>query len=231
MNPSGFKLMTLPQRRHLLVKSKTFGADPLVDAVLTVTEDGSESMAASKYEGAKMLWLSNVKRNYLDAALIATDDVDDVSKTLDIPAEVVSVYRDFFFDVKGFNRLSKLALIEDYDAEGKDLLVWALASGTVFLKWRLGETVSINPIEGLKELFSLSIYKAKEAAFSSSGSATSAEAHKWSSSATSLARLLKMYLLDSGAAKKDIELALSSIAPNFGSFANLDSLDDLDPLS
>lgn len=218
--------MTFPQRRHLLVKAKTFGTDPLVDAVLTKNEDGSESMAASKYEAAKMLWLSPLKRNYVDAALIATEDLKEISETLDLPHDIVTVYRDFFFNVAGFNRLSKLALIEEYDADGKDLLVWALASGLVFIRWRLGEAVTLNPIEGLKDLFSLSMWKAKEAAFSSSGSSASSEAQKWMSQAVTISRLLKMYLLDSGAAKKDIELALSSIAPNFGSFANLDTQDD-----
>ena len=219
--------MPFPHARHLLVKDKVLGKDPLVDAVLTKETDGSESMAASRYEGAKLLFLSAVKRNYLDAALIATDDLQDVSTTLDIPVDIVSTYRDFFFNVKGMNRLSKLDIIEQYDPEGKDLLVWAMASGTVFLKWRLGETVSINPIEGLKELFSLSVYKSKEAMFSASGSATSTEAHKWASISMSLARLLKMYLLDSGAARKDIELALGQLTPSFGSFAGLD---DNDPL-
>lgn len=214
--------MTFPHHRHLLVKDSTTGKDPLVDAVLAKTEDGSESMAASKYEGAKMLWLSPVKRNYLDAALIATDDLTDVSSTLDIPLDVVTTYRDFFFNVTGSNRLNKLALIEEYEPAGKDLLVWAMASGTVFLRWRLGETININPIEGLKDMFSMASYKSKEAMLSSSGSISSLEAVKWTKLAMDLARLLKMYLLDTNAAKNDIELALGQLSPTFASFAGLD---------
>lgn len=217
--------MTFPHHRHLLVKDKTIGADPLVDLVLAKTEDGTESMEASRYEGAKMLWLSNIKRNYLDASLIATEDLEEISKTLDIPVDIVTTYRDFFFNVKGFNRLSKLALIEEYEPDGRDLLVWAMASGLQFVSWRLGAAVTINPIEGLKDLFSMATYKSREALFSSNSSNSSVEAVKWAKLSMDLARLLKMYLLDSGAAKKDIELALASVPGNFGSFAGLEDTD------
>ena len=216
----------LPHNRHLLVKKSTTGVDPLVDAVLKKNDDGSESMAASKYECAKAIFLSPVKRNYVDAALMASEDVAEIATLLDFPADIVETYRSFFFDIKGFNRLSKLELIENYEDQGRDLLVWALASGLPFIRWRLGESVSINPIEGLKDMFSLCVFKSKEAMFSSNGSTNSVEAVKWTKLAMDLARLLKMYLLDTGAAKKDIEMALGTIVPEFPSFA---SFEDTDP--
>lgn len=219
---------SIAHSRHLLVKNATKGADPLVDAVLAKKEDGSESDAASKYELAKIIFLSPIKKNYTDAALMATTDITEIASLLDIPRDIIEAYQLFFFDVTGLNKLSKLELLETYDEQGKDLLLWAMASGTEFLRWRLGESVSINPIEGLKDMFSMSVYKSKEAMFSGNGSVNSVEAVKWTKLAMDLARLLKMYLLDTGAAKKDIELALGSVSSNFSSFANLD---DLDPLS
>lgn len=215
----------LAHSRHLLVKNLTKGVDPMVDAVFATKEDGSESDAARNYELAKVIFLSGIKKNYTDAALMATSDTDEIAKLLDIPKDIIDAYKFFFFDVSGMNKLSKLELLETYDEHGKDLLLWAMASGTRFLQWRLGESVSINPIEGLKDMFSMSVYKSKEAAFSSNSSTNSIEAVKWTKLAMDLARLLKMYLLDTGAAKKDIELALGQVSANFGSFAGLDDLE------
>lgn len=211
-----------PHYRHLLVKNSTLGVDSLVDAVLIKNEDGSESMAASRYECAQALYLSPVKKNYLDASLIATEDLAEISEMLDIPVEILSTYRSFFFEVTGFNKLSKLALIEEYDESGRDLLVWALSASLDFLRWRLGQSIDINPIQGLQDLFSLSTYKTKEAMMTSSGSVGSLEAVKWATISMGLAKLLKAYTMDSNAARNDIELALGKIEPSFKGFSNLD---------
>jgi hypothetical protein len=218
--------MPTPHARSLLVVKKIKGADPLVDAVLVPNKDGSESIAARNYELAKVIYNSNIKKNYADAALMATNDTEEISKLLEIPAEIIVAYRDFFFDVKDLSKLSKLELLEEYDDSGRDLLVWAMASGIEFLRWRLGESVQINPIQGLQDMFSMSVYKSKEAMFSSNGSANSVEAVKWTKLAMDLARLLKMYLMDSNAARRDIELALGTLTPEFSSFAGLDGLKD-----
>jgi hypothetical protein len=216
--------MPFPHARHLLVKNSTLGADPLVDAVLAKNEDGSESIAARNYELAKVIFLSPVRRNYVDAALMTPSNIEEVATVLEIPLDIITTYRSFFFDVEGISKLGKLELLETYDEQGRDLLVWAMSCGLTFIQWRLGEAVSINPIEGLQEMFSMSVYKSKEAMFSVNGSVNSIEAVKWAKLSMDLARLLKMYLLDTGAAKKDIELALGQLAPNFGSFAGLDEL-------
>lgn len=208
----------LPHSRHLLVKNKTRNIDPLVDAVLTPNEDGSESEAAAKYELAKVIFLSAIKKNYVDAAFMASDDVKEISDLLEIPVDVLTAYRQFFFNIEGYNKLSKLELLEEYDPQGKDLLTWAMASGLTFLGWRLGKVVDINPVTGLKELFSLAMYKAKEAAF---GSDTS-ETVKWAKVSLDTSRLLKAWTMDASAAKNDIEMAIARVNPDFPSFSSLD---------
>lgn len=208
----------LPHARHNLVKNNTKGVDALVDAVLTKNEDGSESLAASRYELAKVLFLSPIKKNYIDASFMATDKVADIADLLDIPIDILETYRQFFFNIEGFNKLSKLELLENYDAQGKDLLTWAMASGLTFLAWRLGKPSDVNPVAGLKELFSLALYKAKEAAFG----ADTNDTVKWAKMATDMSRLLKAWTMDSQAAKNDIEIALARVNPVFPSFGGLD---------
>ena len=215
-----------PHFRHLLVKSSTKGIDPLVDAVLTKKEDGSESEAARDYELAKIIFLSPIKKNYVDAALMATDNLVEISDLLELPIAVLSAYQSFFFNVQGFNKLSKLELLEDYDPQGKDLLTWAMSSGLSFLSWRLGKPTTINPVTGLQDLFSLAMYKAKEAAFG----ADTSDTVKWAKLSLDISRMVRMWTTDASAAKNDIELALANIAPKFQSFGDLESLDELNPL-
>lgn len=213
--------MPFPHARHLLVKNKTKGVDPLVDAVLTTKEDGSESDAAARYELAKVMFLSPIKKNYIDAAFMATENVEEIADLLDIPADILETYKQFFFNIEGFNKLSKLELLETYDAQGKDLLTWAMASGLTFLAWRLGKPSDVNPVAGLKELFSLALYKAKEAAFG----ADTNDTVKWAKMATDMSRLLKAWTMDAQAAKNDIEIALARVNPTFPSFGGLDGDD------
>lgn len=214
-----------PHARHNLVKNKTLGADPLVDAVLTKNPDGSESETAARYELAKVLFLSPIKKNYIDASFMATDNVKEISDLLDIPAEILEAYRQFFFNIEGYNKLSKLELLENYDSQGKDLLTWAMASGLTFLAWRLGKPSDVNPVAGLKELFSLALYKAKEAAFG----ADTNDTVKWAKMATDMSRLLKAWTMDSQAAKNDIEIALARVEPIFPSFGGLEASEDPSP--
>lgn len=210
--------MPFPHARHNLVKEKTKGIDALVDAVLSPNEDGSESPAAARYELAKILYLSPIKKNYIDASFMATSNVGEISELLDIPADILETYKEFFFNIEGFNKLSKLELLESYDPQGKDLLTWAMASGLTFLAWRLGKAVDINPVGGLKELFSLALYKAKEAAFGSDTNDTV----KWAKLGLDTSRLLKAWTMDATAAKNDIEMAIARVNPDFPSFGSLD---------
>jgi len=167
---------------------------------------------------------SNLQSSYLEAALFSGAEINEISRLLGIPQEVILAYQEEYLPVSEGNKLEKLEYIEE-EMSHKDssirrrgsLKLWALSSGLEFLKWRLGEAVQISPIAGMQNLFSICFYKAKEAMYSSSTSDEGKESQKWIKLSTDIARLIKLWVSDSEAARKDIELALKEIIPEFGS--------------
>jgi hypothetical protein len=133
------------------------------------------------------------------------------------------MYRDTFYDVTDLDKLSKMDLMNVSDPSEKSLKMWALSQGLSFISWRIGNQVDISPVEGLQDLFTTCIYKSKEAMFNGNTSEASKESTKYIKLAMDLARLLKVWVLDSAAAKHDIEIALRSVTPDF---KGLDSLDE-----
>ena len=150
----------------------------------------------------------------------------------------------------GWDRLSKIEHIDRVKKEGRDwttnealMKMWTLTQGLDFLAWRLGKRVSISPVEGLVDLFSTCMFKSKEAMFNPSVSDTSRESTKWVKLSTDIARLLKLWVMDSSAARRDLEIAIREVVPEFGSldalinggivdgisedFPGLDSLDEI----
>jgi hypothetical protein len=115
-----------------------------------------------------------------------------------------------------------MELLDVSDRAEAALKLWALSQGLTFIAWRMGRQVQVSPVEGLQDLFTTCIYKAKEAIFSGNVSEASKESTKWVKLSMDIARLLKIWVMDSAAAKKDIELALQEVVPDF---EGLDSLD------
>ena len=209
--------MPFVHARSLLVKNKTLGVDATADAILSGTEP-----QASLFAKAKELWLSPIKKSYIESCLIATQDLGKIEALLGVPVDVLDMYLQMYFDVRGFDKLSFLEVVEDTeDSEERSMKIWALSQGLDFVSWRLGKVVDIDPVVGLKELFTLCVFKSKEALFSGNASESSKEATKWTKLSMDMARLLKAWVSDTSAARKDIELALSSIAPDFPGFDNL----------
>lgn len=177
---------------------------------------------------------SNLQSSYLEAALFSGAEISEISRLLDIPQEVILAYQEEYLLVSKGNKLEKLEYIEE-EMSHKDsairrrgsLKLWALSSGLEFLKWRLGEAVQISPITGMQNLFSICFYKAKEAMYSSSTSDEGKESQKWIKLSTDIARLIKLWVSDSEAARKDIELALKEIIPEFGSIDEFIDKQDL----
>lgn len=199
------------------------GVDPRADLVLSDPE-GSE---AKLYAACKTMYLSAIKKGYVEACLIASNDLDKISEILGIPKELLEGYRHYFFDIQGFDKLSLLEVVEDAKTEDeKSLKIWAMSQGLDFVSWRInptGKSTTISPVEGLQELYTIAVYKSKEALFSSNASESSKEATKWTKLSMDLARLLKVWVMDNNAAKRDIEMALKTISPEFKSFDSLDS--------
>lgn len=213
--------MTLPNARALLVKNKKAGVDPLVDSILT---EGSAE--AELYAQSSRIYDSNVKRSYVEACLLGSQDLERISALLEIDVDLLEFYHSVFYDVQGLDKLSRLELIDVSDKNEGLMKLWALNQGLDFIAWRLGANVTINPTEGLQGLFSTCVMKSKEAMFSGNASDNSKASVQWVKLSMDIARLLRNWVMDSEGAKKDIELALRESNPDFEGFADLEDLKD-----
>jgi hypothetical protein len=205
--------------RAILIRKKTLGADDLVDKILA-SDDSAEAVIFAK---AQKIFNHTLKRQYLESSLLASKELDKIATLLEIPVEVVTMYRDVYYNVTDLDRLSKMDLMNVSDPAERTLKMWSLSQGLNFISWRIGNQVDISPVEGLQDLFTTCIYKSKEAMFNGNATEASKESTKYIKLAMDLARLLKVWILDSAAAKHDIEIALRSVNP---SFTGLDTLEE-----
>lgn len=204
--------------RALLIRNNKLGVDPLVDQILSPEDNPEKAL----YTLALGINRSALKRRYLEACLLASDDFERISRILELSEDLVRMYSYVFYDVVGLDKLSKLELLDVKDRDEHSMKLWALSQGLDFIEWRLGRSISINPIDGLKDLFTTAVFKAKESMFSGNAADASKEGVKWTKMSLDIARILKAWVMDNEAAKKDIELALSEVVPEFASFADLD---------
>ncbi len=199
--------------RYKLIRSSTSGKDELVDRVLA-----EDPISAGLYQQALSIYKSKLKKGYIESALLCSRDLPKISEILDLPLPLVDFYQEVFFDVAEADRLTKIEHIEQLQSSNKSeaiLKMWSLSHGLDFLAWRLGHKINISPVDGLAELFSTCIYKSKEAMFNPSNSETSKESVKWAKLSTDIARLLKVWIMDSSAAKKDLVIAIREVVPEF----------------
>jgi hypothetical protein len=212
--------MPFVNARAIHIRKKDLGKDNLADKIIK----DENSPEAQLYAQAKRLNESPLKKQYVESALLTCDDLNIVSDLLEIPLPVITMYRDVYYEVTGLDKLSKMELLDCRDKNEGLMKLWALSQGLSFIAWRLGKQVNISPVEGLQDLFTTCMYKAKEAMFNSNVSEASKESTKWVKLSLDIARLLKLWVLDSAAARADIELALQEVVPEF---QGLDSLDKL----
>ncbi len=206
------------REKHNILKAGNKGVDSRVDSIL----DDPSCKLATLYRKAEVLSRNPIKKSYIEACLLATPDTDEISSLLEIRKELLEVYSEFFFDLTDVDRLSKIEHIESVKDSNEMLLkLWAFGHGLEFIAWRLGVKVEMSPVEGLRDLFSTCVFKAKEAMYSSSTSEQSRESVKWTKLSMDLARILKIWVLDSSEAKRDLEVAIQSIMPEF---VGIDSL-------
>jgi len=209
----------MPNRRYNLIRNKKLGVDPLVDAILSSDSSPEYILYAKAFDLSK----SSTKKSYLEASILCDKDLAKISDLLEMDINLVTMYRDIFFNVSLWDKLSKLDLIANtQDQAEKAMKTWALSQGISFISWRLGNVVNVSPVAGLQDMFTTCIFKSKEALFSGNTSESSKESTKWVKLSMDLARLIKVWVMDSAAAKKDLEMALREVIPNF---EGLDSLD------
>lgn len=206
--------MKLDERKRL-IEDKTSGVDALVDTILA-NPDSPESIA---YQKTSDILGSSTKRTYLEACLLSSTEFERISELLEMELSVVRMYHDVYFDVSTFGKIDKLDHLANCQEAERNIKMWALHQGLDFIAWRLGHQVEISPVDGLSDLFTTCVYKSKEAMFSSNSSTASKEATKWVKLSSDIARLLKVWVMDSGAARKELEIAISRVTPSFDSLS------------
>lgn len=209
-----------PNVRQLLVAQKLRGVDPLVDEVL----DNPDGELAKELEQAVEWSKSDTRRGYIEACLLTTDSIASIADLLEVDAGVLLAYSQFIYCTEGLDKIARLELV-DADANTSSMKLWAVSQGLDFIAWRLGRRVNISPVEGLRDMFSTCVYKSKECLFNANSSKSSVESVKWVKLSVEIAKLLKVWVMDSNAAKKDLELALQEILPEFKFITDLDGID------
>lgn len=210
--------MAKPNFRQIHIRKDERGQDELVDKILT-QEDSPEARLWPKVSD---IFESRIKRAYVEACLMSTADYQKISELLEIPIEVLKLYSKTCFDIEGYDRLSKLDLLDKIkDKDELIMKMWCLHQGLDFVAWRLGKKVEISPLDGLTEMFTMAVYKSKEALFNANSTQASIESTKWAKLSLDIARMLKVWVLDNDGARRDLELAIKEVVPEF------QSLDDV----
>lgn len=208
--------MSAPDYRYKLICKKQTGQDTLVDSILTDT-------SAAPYVDCLAIYKSKTRRSYMEACLMTGAPFEEISRVIEVPLDVISTYSQVFFNVRDLDQLSRLSLLEDRDEETDRMLkLWAVSEGLNFIAWRLGKASSISPTNALQSLFNMCIYKAKEGFFNPNSSKSSIEATKWAKLAMELGKLIKSWVHDGKEAKRDLELAIKEVVPDFPGFDSLD---------
>lgn len=216
--------MALPHARYLLIKNKTKGQDSFVDGVL-------EGGYKAELEAAKRIYDSKTRKGYVEACMLASNDLDEISELLEIPVQELAIYRDLFFDVSRMNKLDRLDVIAECTDDAEvTMKTWAMAQGLDFIRWRLGKGVEISPVDGIKSLYHLAVFKSREAMFSGNAAESSKEAVKWGKLSMDLARILKNWVVDKDAASSDIALALKTLSPDFKGYDGIDDIGSIEAL-
>lgn len=188
--------------RGKLLARGTREVDPIVDQLL----DGAFPEIV---EAATVLYKDRTQRMYVESSLLATNDLEVISRFLELEVAVLDMYRSLYFDVAHFTKLQRMSYLDSVkEGPDRNMKSWALTQGVRFLEWRFGNDVRISPVEGLSAIFSDCYYKSKEAFFNGNSSEASKEAAKWTKQAVEVARLLKSWVTDANEAMKDINIAL-----------------------
>jgi hypothetical protein len=210
-----------PNQRELHIRNNVRNVDPLVDIILS----GVEGPERDAYLQACPIKESKLKKGYVEASLLCTNDFEAISHILELPVEVIRMYSAIFYDVTECDKLTKMELLDVRDKNEANLKLWALSQGLEFIAWRMGKAVQVSPVDGLVDLFTTCLYKSREAMFSGNVAEASKEATKWVKLSMDIARLLKVWTTDAGAAKKDLEIAIREVVPDFQGFDSLDNFD------
>lgn len=199
-----------PWYRNWLLCRRMRGNDRLVDAIL----DGY--VEAQVMSECRDIYEDRLIKNYVEACLLATEDFDDISESLEVDKHVLMIYHDVYYNVHNMSRIRKtrhLSKIEDNDE--RNLKQWSMTNGMDFIKWRLGLITKQSTMDNIVQLQSDAYFRSKEAFFNSNGTVASVEGLKWSKQAVHLTRLIAdMDEEDSDEASDELTLQLDRLTEN-----------------
>ena len=216
--------MSIDQRHKLYLQGKT-REDEIVDLILSSSDHPIKEI----FKEVQSYRSRQIHRQYLEAGLLSISDENQLTELVDMlgmSEAVIRLYKDMYFDISFQDKLTKLELAEVCkNREEASLRLWCISLGPQFLAWRLGKKTDISPVEGLREIFNTCIFKSKEAIFNANASVASRESTKWVKLSIEVGKLLKTWVMDSSAAKQDLEIALKEVIPEFDSIEDLDGFD------
>lgn len=189
------------------MRRSMYGKDALVDAIL------HGYVEESVMQECKEIYEDRLVRLYVEACLLATEDFDRISSTLEIDKHTLQVYHDVYYDVHSLSRIHKtqhLANITDTDE--KNLKQWSMTNGMDFIQWRLGVSTKMSAVDSIAHLQADAYYRSKEAFFNNNSTTASAEGLKWSRQAVVLTKLLsELSVDDQDEAADELSLELDRI--------------------
>lgn len=215
-----------PNYVQLLIRKQHTGESELADKILLEPD----SPEAKGWDDCLDIWFDRIKKGYIESALLTGESDTTIAEVFEMPVEVISLYKRTCFNTEKLTRLDKISLLDK--EENKDVLImkmWAMAGGLDFIRWRMGHKVEINPLTGLVELFTMCYNKGKEAIFNPNVAQASIESTKWVKLSMDIARLLKLWTTDNDQARKDLEVAIKSVVPNFKSIDDILSEAEKEP--
>lgn len=211
-----------------LVSRGEHTGDPVIDMFF------ENPMSEEAYQVLRIRYTES-KRMYVEAALLAEDDTEEIAELFEVDQAIIDIYADVYYNIRDLDEISRLKLVEAIeDPREQQLKLWAISQGLNFIAWRIGKAPRISPVEGLTSLYADCFFKAKEAFFNSNVSDPSKEGLRWAKQATDIARLLKAWVSDSDEAMQDIKIALREITGDNTAFTRIADLaegEEADPVS
>lgn len=209
-----------PGYRYWLLCRSKYGEDDLVDAIL------NGHVEPAVIQECRDIYEDKLMRLYVEACLLATEDFEDISNSLEVDAHVLMVYHDLYYAVHDLSRIRKTRHLSKIDNnDEKNLKQWSLTNGMDFIKWRLGIITKQSTLDNIIQLQSDAYFKSKEAFFNSNNTTASVEGLKWSRQAVVLTRLIAdLESGDSEEASDDLSLELERLNE---SNINLKGIEDL----
>lgn len=204
----------LEVERSIRNKSYYVGDDPWMEALLRLFMEQPD--VPEEVLRAAEIYYTDIKREYVEALLLAGAGPEVVYTTLGISSSAIHVYQHLCFDVEQFyDRLDRVTYANNYPAhilDGKalELKKHAVNSGLEYLRVILsGGEYQVSPTTVVRQAINQAFLIGKAGAHQKLGSPESRDARAWMTSALQgIAALPDLSLIDSEMAQESITTKL-----------------------